>query len=120
MARYYAPLIRITGRALLANSLLAAWRSYRRRKGLGREAITLLLGIVAGLVLLPLAIYVVGRVLLGAYLRDTTDVTSDGPLALWSDYLAGLSQGSVAHWLVLVGPYGAYLIWRIGRKSRRA
>lgn len=119
MARYYAPLFRIPGRVILANSLLAAWRSYRRRSGLGREVITLALGIVAGLLLLPVAIYVVGRMLLGPYLRDTTDVTADGPIALWTDYLAGLSAGSLAHWLVLLGPYGAYLIWRIGRNSRR-
>jgi len=104
----------------LANSLLGAWRSYRRREGLAREAITLVLGLFAGLVLMPLAIYLVGRVLLGGYLRSTTDTTPAGPVALWSDYLEGLSQGSLSHWLVLLGPYVLYLILRIGRSAFRA
>ena len=104
----------------MANSLLGAWRSYRRRKGLAREAITLVLGLVAGLVLMPLGIYVVGRMLLGGYLRSVTDATPGGPMALWSDYVAGLSQGSLAHWLVLLGPYVLYLIFRVGRSAFRA
>lgn len=108
------------GRELLANSLLGAWRSYRRRTGLAREAITLLLGLVAGLIVMPMGIFVVGQTVLGGYLRSPTDTTPGGPVALWSDYVAGLSQGSLAHWLVLLGPYVLYLIFRIGRSAFRA
>jgi hypothetical protein len=104
----------------LANSLLAAWRSYRHRKGPLRELITLAIGLFTGLVILPLAIYGSGRVLLGDYVRGATEPTPAGPLALWTDYLTGLGQGSLAHWLVLLGPYGAYLLWRIARGTRRA
>jgi hypothetical protein len=104
----------------LANSLLAAWRDYRRRRGAAREVITLALGLLAGLVLLPLAIYVGGQLILGPYVRSPTDATPAGPLALWTDFLAGLSQGSLAHWLVLLGPYVMYLLWRLARRSRRA
>ena len=104
----------------MANSLLAAWRSYRRRRGVAHEVTTLLLGLFAGLVLMPLALYAVGRVLLGGYLRSPTDSTPEGPVALWSDYVAGLLQGSLAHWLVLLGPYVLYLIIRIGRGAFRA
>jgi hypothetical protein len=104
----------------LANSLLAAWRSYRRRKGLAREATTFVLGIVAGLVVMPLGIYFVGHVLLGGYLRSPTDTTPAGLPAFFADYLAGLSAGELAHWLVLLGPYVMYLIFRIGRSAFRA
>ena len=104
----------------MANSLLGAWRGYRRRKGLAREATTLALGLIAGFVLMPLGIYLIGRTLLGGYLRSTTDPTPAGPLAMWSDYVAGLSQGSLPHWLVLLGPYVLYLIFRVGRSAFRA
>ena len=104
----------------MANSLLGAWRSYRRRKGAAREVITLALGAVAGLVVLPIGIYVVGRLLLGAYVRSPTDPTPAGPFTLWTDYLGALAQGSLPHWLVLTGPYVMYLLYRLGRNSRRA
>jgi hypothetical protein len=104
----------------VATSLLGAWRSYRRRTGLGREIITLLLALLAGLIIMPVGIYLVGQVLLGGYLRSTTDATPGSLVALWSDYVAGLSHGSLAHWLVLTGPYVLYLIFRIGRSAFRA
>jgi hypothetical protein len=104
----------------LANSLLGAWRSYRRRKGLAREAITLVLGLLTGLLVMPFGIWFVGRSVLGGYLRSTTDTTPAGPVAMWSDYVAGLSHGSLAHWLILLGPYVLYLIYRIGRSAFRA
>lgn len=120
MARYYAFSQLSEGARGLANSLLGAWRSYRRRKGFGREAITLVLGLLAGLLLMPFGIYLVGHALLGGYVRSTTSTTPAGPVALWSDFVGGLSQGSLAHWLVLLGPYVLYLIFRIGRSAFRA
>jgi hypothetical protein len=108
------------GRLILANSLVAAWRSYRRRRGIAHELTTLLLGIVAGLVVMPLGIYVCGQVLLGGYLRSPAEPAHAGPWAFFSDYLAGISGGSMPHWLILVGPYVTYLIFRIGRGSSRA
>jgi hypothetical protein len=104
----------------LANSLLAAWRSYRRRTGLLRELITLALALLVGLVLLPLAIYVSGQVVLGDYVRSANDPSPAGPLALWTDFLAGLARGDLANWIILFGPYGCYLVWRLLRGSRRA
>ncbi len=104
----------------LANSLVAAWRSYRRRKGLARELTTLALGVLAGVVLMPFAVYIVGQVLLHGYVRSPADLTPAGPQAFFSDYLAGISQGSLPHWLMLLGPYVTYLIVRIGRGAFRA
>jgi hypothetical protein len=103
-----------------AMSLLTAWRAYRGRKGLARESITLALGLVAGIVLLPAAVYVAGRATLGAYTRSPTDPTPGGPLAFMGDFLAGLAAGSLAHWLLALGPYVLYLIVRFGRRARRA
>jgi hypothetical protein len=103
----------------LATSISALWRGYRRRTGLAREAITLMLGLFAGLVLLPLCIYGVGRLLLGPYTRSATETEGAGPWALWMDFLNGLGRGSLAHWLIAVGPYVLYLIVRLGRRRRR-
>lgn len=101
-------------------SLLTAWRAYRRRTGLAREATTFALGLIAGLVLLPAAIYAVGRLVFGPYTRSPGDATPHGPLAFGADFLSGLAHGSLAHWLVVAGPYGAYLIYRLGRRVLRA
>lgn len=100
----------------LATSLGALWRGYRSRTGLAREAITLMLGLFAGLVLMPLCIYGVGRLLLGPYTRTATDTDGAGPWALWTDFLDGLGRGSLAHWLIVAGPYVMYLIIRLGRR----
>ena len=105
---------------ILANSLLGAWRSYRSRSGALREIITLALGLFTGLVILPFAIYICGRVLLGPYVRSHSDPTPAGPFTLWTDYVGELARGSLPHWLVLLGPYVMYLLFRIGRKKRRA
>ncbi len=67
------------GRVNLANSLVAAWRSYRRRKGLARELTTLALGVLAGVVLMPFAVYIVGHVLLHGYVRSPPTSPLPGP-----------------------------------------
>jgi hypothetical protein len=120
MARYYARPLLTKGRVILANSLLSAWRSYRSRRGIVHELITLAAGLVAGLLLLPAAIYFVGQALLGGYLRSARDTASSGPLTLWADFVAGLRDGSLAHWIVLLAPYVTYLLWKFGRKFVRA
>ena len=98
-------------------SLLSAWRAYRGRNGLAHELITLVLALVTGIVILPLAIYAVGRVLFGAYTRSATDATGYSALALWSDFLAGLGHGSLAHWIIAVGPYLLYQLLKLGNRA---
>lgn len=98
-------------------SLLKTWRAYRGRRGLAREATTLLLAIFAGLVILPLGIYVVGRGLFGQYTRSANDPTGYSFFTLWGDYFQGLAQGSLAHWLIAVGPYVLYKLLKWGNRA---
>ena len=66
----------------------------------------LLLALVFGLLLLPLAIWCIGRVTLGAYARG-------GPFSLYADYFRGLVHGDSTFWVVLIGPYVAWLLLRL-------
>jgi len=86
-------------------SLLHTWKRFRRTRGVRRELLTLLLCLALGLLLVPVLIWLVGTSTLGAY-------TNGGPFSLWRDYLAGLLHGSLAFWLVALGPYVAVWLWR--------
>jgi len=92
-------------------TLLKAWRRYRRTRGLSHELVTLLLCLGAGVVAMPLLIWVVGSQTLGAY-------ANGGPLNLWRDFFMALGTGSRAYWLVALGPYGAVWAWRLLRSVR--
>jgi hypothetical protein len=77
------------------------------------EAAIAVLGLVVGVALMPLLIFYAGAAALGRY-----EGASVG--ALYSSLFAGLQQGSVASWLVLVGPYALYLLFRVLRVWWRA
>lgn len=86
-------------------SPLHYWRRYRRTRGLTRELLTLGLCLVLGLLLMPILIFLVGRAELGPYANGS----------LWSllgDYYVTLAKGSLAFWLVALGPYGALWLLR--------
>ncbi len=86
-------------------SLIQSWRGFRRTRGATRELLTLLLCLAIGLVIMPWLIWAVGSNTLGAY-------SNGGPFSLWRDYLVGLLHGSLAFWLVVLGPYFAVWLWR--------
>lgn len=86
-------------------SLLKSWRQFRRTRGARREIITILLCLAIGLLLMPWLIFAVGNATLGPY-------ADGGPFILWRDYLVGLLHGSLAFWLVALGPYVAVWLWR--------
>lgn len=86
---YYA------GMALLPAKLLDSLRSLGRPQ---RELALALLGLLLGVLLMPLLVWVAGTVALGPY-------ANGGFGALLGDFLRGLAEGSVACWLVLAGPY---------------
>jgi hypothetical protein len=72
------------------------------------------LGLLAGVALMPVLIFYAGVAALGRY-----DGASLG--ALYASIFAGLKAGSAASWLVFLGPYGLYLLfralrvwWRVG------
>ena len=86
-------------------SPLHYWRRYRRTRGLTRELLTLGLCLVLGLLLMPVLIWLVGKAELGPY-------ANGGLGSLLGDYYVALATGSLAYWLVALGPYGALWLLR--------
>lgn len=84
------------------SSLLARWRS---QPSVIRETLLFAGCLVAGLVLMPLLIWLIGRLTLGSY-------ANGGPLKLWLDFVRGLGHGEQPFWWVLAGPYLASLFFR--------
>lgn len=71
-------------------------------------------GLILGVALMPVLIFFTGAAVLGRY-----EGASLGNL--YHSLSAGLGQASIASWVVLLGPYGLYLLfrglracWRIG------
>jgi len=88
-----------------------------RRSGLAggwsRELWLTGIALAVGFGLMPLLIYVAGSSLLGRY--DGASVRRT-----FGSVYAGLEAGSAASWIVLLGPYGLYLIFRCLRFLWRA
>ncbi len=100
----------------VANFLSSVLSRYRRSSGLAREAGRLVIGILAGLILLPLAIWIGGQAVLGDYIRNPVTGATGGPGGFWWDYLRALGEGSAGHWIVLLGPYVVYSALRLGNR----
>jgi len=73
---------------------------------LSRELLILAAALFAGIVLVPLLIWLVGNRVLGPYTHGTD--THAGPMALLGDFLSGLRQGFTANWVIALGP--AFLV----------
>ena len=69
--------------------------------------------LAVGFGLMPLLIYLAGSTLLGRYEGASVRRTFDS-------VYAGLQAGSAASWIVLLGPYGLYLVFRCLRLLWRA
>lgn len=65
---------------------------------LNREARVLLGALIFGAVGLPLLVWLSGRTLLGPY-------ANGGMFAILGDFFALLQSGSIAAWVLLLGPY---------------
>jgi hypothetical protein len=89
-------------------SLLKFWRRYRQTSGAQHELISFGLCLAIGLIVMPILIWLIGSSRLGPY-------ANGGLLALWRDYVVGLAHGSLAFWLVALGPYAALWILRGAR-----
>jgi hypothetical protein len=61
------------------------------------------LGLLVGLGLMPVLIFYAGASALGRYEGASV-------LHLYRSLYLGLGQGSIASWVVLLGPYGLYLL----------
>jgi len=86
----------------VTNRLQRFWRHYRSASGVWREALTLLLCLILGVLVMPCLIFAAGRLKLGPYAHGNL-------FALWHDYLSGLAAGSHAFWFIALGPY--ILVW---------
>jgi hypothetical protein len=93
-------------------SLKTIWRGYRQSSGWQRELITIGLCLLGGLLLVPVAIWLVGNRLLGPY-------GNGGLWPLLGDFLRGLAGGSSAFWVVALGPYAAVWVVRLLRRGLR-
>ena len=72
------------------------------RSRTGRELIIVSGALIAGFVLIPLAIWIVGNRVLGPYTHGTN--THAGPMALLGDFFTGLAHGGSSYWIVALGP----------------
>jgi hypothetical protein len=68
------------------------------------EAMTLGLALLAGLVLMPVLIYLAGRYTLGAYAHGSVQ-EAHGVFSLFADFLRGLIEPRPSCWIVLLGPF---------------
>jgi hypothetical protein len=71
------------------------------------------IALLTGFVLMPVLIFLAGSSLLGRY--DGASVRR-----IYESVYRGLEAGSVASWIVLLGPYGLYLIFKGLRSWWRA
>jgi len=82
-----------------------------------RELVLALIALLIGIGVMPLLIFYVGAATLGRYEGATLG-------RLYGSVFTGLAQASTASWIVLLGPYGLYLLfkalrgwWRAGGRS---
>jgi hypothetical protein len=79
----------------------------------GFEITIAVAGLLIGVILMPVLIFYAGAAVLGRF-----DGASLG--GLYSSIFVGLKEASVASWVVLLGPYGLYLMFRALRLWWRA
>lgn len=70
-------------------------------------------GLLLGLALMPVLIFYAGVATLGRY--DGASLAR-----LYASLFAGLREASIASWVVFLGPYGLYLLFRALRAWWRA
>ena len=78
---------------------------------MGRELILIGGALLLGVILVPLAIWLVGNRILGPYTHGTN--LHAGPMALLGDFFEGLSHGWVSYWIVALGPLVIILFARV-------
>jgi hypothetical protein len=91
------------------NALPNLLQRYRRSRGAQRELATFGLCLLAGGLLMPVAIYLLGFRLLGDY-------THGGFFSFLGDFWLQLVTVQPAFWCVALGPYFALWFWRLLRR----
>jgi hypothetical protein len=108
----------LQGRAWLRDSFTIAAMSFSLRRFAKTrpwafELLAAVLGLVLGIALMPVLIYYVGVAALGRYEGASLE-------RLYSSLVEGLGQASIAAWVVVLGPYGVYLLLKALRGWWRA
>jgi hypothetical protein len=81
--------------------------------GWAQEAAVAAVTLGIGFGAMPMLIYLAGSTLLGRY-------DNGNPARIYDGIYQGLGLGSVASWVVVLGPYGLYLLFRALRFWWRA
>ncbi|HTV97690.1 MAG TPA: hypothetical protein VME42_16940 [Steroidobacteraceae bacterium] len=84
------------------------WQNSRRllgSRGWPRELLLTALALITGFLAMPALIFFAGSAALGRYEGASLR-------GMFASVYAGLQSGSVASWIVLLGPYGILLIFR--------
>ncbi len=81
------------------------FRRLRVLRGWPREVLLSMLALGVGFAVMPVLIYYAGSLLLGRY--EGASVAHQ-----FHSIYGGLQAGSAASWIVLLGPYGLYLLFR--------
>ena len=80
-----------------------------------RELRWLALAAASGAILLPMLLWISGRILLGRY-------ENGGLIDLWLDFVRELGQGGTAAWILLIAPYAflqiGRLVWLLHQRLR--
>lgn len=97
----------------MTNPLSAVVQAWRGQSSLAREFMLFAAALFVGLVVIPLGVFFVGGAVLGTYGTGGTLWT------FWGDYLAGLGTASLAHWLLVLGPYVLLGIVRVTAAALR-
>jgi hypothetical protein len=94
-----------------------ATRRLRKRLGMhsswSQEIGAAVIALLVGVAVLPIAIFYAGALSVGRY-----EGASIG--RLYESLFHGFSSGSIASWIVLLGPYGLYLLFKALRLWWRA
>lgn len=92
------------------NISIAEWA---RSRPWALESAVVVAALLVGVALMPVLIFYAGVAALGRYEGASLH-------ALYTSLFAGLQEGSVASWLVFLGPYALYLLFRVLRLWWRA
>jgi len=89
------------------------FRSFAKNSPWGVELVAAALSLLLGIILMPILIFYAGVATLGRF-----EGASLGHL--YGSVFAGLREASIAPWVVFLGPYGLYLLFRALRGWWRA
>jgi hypothetical protein len=89
------------------------FRRFAKNSPWGVELVAAAVGLLLGIILMPILIFYAGVATLGRF-----EGASLGHL--YGSLFVGLQEASIASWVVFLGPYGLYLLFRALRGWWRA